>query len=145
MKAMGDDIMWKKFMPNKSVSVTTFRDKVIDLFAKAKTLPFKLYSLIKFMSSGEQTILDNKLTLTKTAGFLDITRVIPTITGMPISLTLAAAGHMEFNCTTSVKYKTPHPVMAVARSIFGMFGDKHDGALHASLDIQPKCVYLFKA
>lgn len=141
MKAMGDELMWKNFRPKTTVSsVSTFRDHIIDLFGKAKALARKVFEIAQFLSSGHYPVWSKKLKFNKTVGFLDIRRVVPTIIGMPINLIVSAAGHMEFNFTSFVEYKTDHPFKVIVKWITSMFGDKPHEALDAHIVIQPRYV-----
>jgi hypothetical protein len=142
MKAMGDEVVWKNFrfkhtMPAKT---NTFHDRVTQFFEKAKELPATAVTIVDFLSTGKYPISSTKLNMTKTAGFLDVRRVVPTIIGMPLNLTISAAGHMELDFQTSVDFTTNHPYKVAANWFVTLLGYKSRfyGAFDIHINIKPK-------
>ena len=142
MKAMGDEVIWKNFRLKTTVPArtNTFRDHVAQLFGKAKELPSKFITFVRFLESGKYPIWSTKVNMAKTAGFLDVRRVVPTIIGMPLNLTISAAGHMELDFKTIVDYITDHPYKDAYRWLITMLGDKSDGAFDIRVNVKPKYV-----
>jgi hypothetical protein len=111
LKAMEDEVLWKNFQPHTNLSqIDTVRNGIINFFAKAGSLQRELSSLIELLSTGQYPLYSKTVHIDKTAGVLNIRRAIPTIVGMPLNLTVAAAGHVELNLSTEMKYINDQPI-----------------------------------
>ena len=129
---MGDEVLWKNFRPNTNLSkVDTVRNRVINFFTKAGSLRREMSSLIELLSSGQYPLYNESVHVNKTAGVLDIRRVIPTIVGMPINLNVAAAGHVQLDLATEMKYINEHP-------IWSALGYDTEDMVEACVKINPK-------
>ena len=132
LKTMGKEIFWKSYSPDIHASdVDSVRDSVIDYIARAKSFPNDVLAYLKYLATGEHPVLNSKMNINKTAGFLNIRRVVPTIIGMPINLIVSAAGHLQFDFAGSIEHFNAHPILAA-------LGGKTEEKFEARMDIKPE-------
>jgi hypothetical protein len=132
LKAMGKEIYWETYHPDVQASdADSVRDSLIDYFARVKSLPSDMLSYFKYLATGEHPILNSKMNVNKTAGFLNIRTVIPTIIGTPINLLVSAAGHLQFDFAGSIEHFNAYPIRAT-------FGGKTEEKINARLDVHPE-------
>jgi hypothetical protein len=117
LKFLNQEIGWKHIEQGNIMrklytnsDLTSLRETITDvIFGQFEwydvvDIVHRLSEYWKFFWDGTYRVLHDKKDMTKTVHLLDIKRVIPTVLGMPLNLTVKAAGHVHLDSEVEISY-----------------------------------------
>jgi hypothetical protein len=150
LKFLGQEIGWKQWVKDDLMgklyhheNLTLLRQSITDAISgklhleEIAHIVYHLGDYLHFAWNGGGTIWRGKQDMTKTARFVDVKRIIPTIIGMPLDLTSKAAAHLQLGLEGQVNFST----LSVTDRVREYFWPSHDStpdAIHSSIHISPK-------
>ena len=151
LKFLGQEIGWKQWVKDDLMrklyqeDLTALRQTITDAtFGKFQfvTITDVLDNLGKYLHdvwNGEGEIWHGKQNITKTARFMDVKRIVPTIIGMPLNLTTKAAAHLQLDLEGGVNYSTLSLPSRIREYFWPYASDKaHHDAVHGWIHASPK-------
>lgn len=127
LKVLGNEIAWNhveqgnimRALYHNSPELHLLRKTITDAtfdrfnFPTLRSILYKSFDYVRYLASGKLPIYHGKANLTKTVRMFDIKRSIPTILGLPLNLSVSAAGHMKLDAEAEVCYKNDAPLASM--------------------------------
>ena len=150
LKVLGQEIGWKQWGEDTIIRKLHDHQNLKHLSETISSIMFGHFSsfrisdvvhnLVHFFNyvwKGMVPVHHSKVNITKTVRLMDVKRIIPTITGMPLSLTARVAGHLQLDGEGEINYST--------RSVYNKIIDyffpsrkPHSDEIHAWAELSPK-------
>ena len=145
LKLLGNEIGWNHVeqgnimralytnSPQLNILRETFTNALFSDFdfGKLREIVQRSLEYVRYLTSGKLPIYHGKTNITKSVRIFDVKRSIPTILGIPLNLTVSAAGYMKLDVEGEVCYHNEAPVRS-------LWEDKCQDRVEATGYIHPK-------